>query len=90
MSDNSHENNHLINFARLIDSSVETSIVSLNENLINSKDRNIKINLTLLNEDSKIENLKMFCDYSSLINLNYKLKSACNQIEESIKQIANK
>jgi hypothetical protein len=80
----------IIKFPKLVDSSIETSIVSLNENMINSKDRNIQINLTLLQENHKIENLRMYCDYSTMMNLNYKLKSACNQIEESIKHFANK
>jgi hypothetical protein len=84
MSDN------LIKFPKLVDSSVETSIITVNENMTNSKDRNIKINLSLLNENNKIENLKMFIDLSNFTNLNYKLKSACNQIEDSIKNLANK
>lgn len=89
MSEYTNEYNQLITFPKLIDSSIETSVISLNENLINSKERNIKINLTILDENNKLENMKMFCDYSSMMNLNYKLKSACNQIEESIKNFAN-
>jgi len=90
MSDTNYDKSHIINLPKLVDSSIETSIVSLEENLTNSKERSIKINLTLLNENNKIENLRMYSDSSTLMNLNYKLRSACNQIEESIKYFSNK
>lgn len=82
----------LIEFPKLIDSSVTSGIITLNDELKNTKEKQTKITLNILDPDrnNKNEELNFFCDYSNLVNINYKLKSTCTQIEESIKHLANK
>jgi len=77
----------LIQFPKIVDSDVQAGIITLNENNENLKERLVKVNLktTEYSEfdgslDSK--NLNMIADYTTIVNLNYKLKSACHQIEE--------
>jgi hypothetical protein len=78
----------LIEFPKLIDSSVSTGIITLDEDYSFSKERQTKINLTILHpENNKCENLNFACDYSNLVNVAYKLKSTCNQIEQSINNL---
>ena len=85
----------LINFSRIVDSDVQTGIITLNENNENLKDRIVKVNLKIneFNANNGVletKSLNMISDYSTIVNLNYKMKSACHQIEESIKMIQNK
>ena len=76
----------IINFPKLVDSEINSNIVTLDNNLITVKERISKINLTLMNGNN-LEQISSHCDYSDLVNINYKLKSAIIQIEESIKHI---
>lgn len=85
----------LIHFPKIVDSEVQTGIITLNENGENLKERVFKVNLSLTEFNpndgvSETKNLNMVSDFSTMVNLNYKLKSACHQIEESIKIISNK
>lgn len=81
-------NNDYISFPVMIDSSVANGIITLNDDLINLKERHTQIEIILMNENNKKDKLDMLCDYNSLVNINYKMKSACNQIEEYIKHMA--
>jgi hypothetical protein len=76
----------IIKFAKLVDSDITSNITTLDNNLEISKDKLSKINLTVL-ENGRLNEISTYCDYPNLVNINYKLKSACNQIEESIKNI---
>lgn len=78
--------NGLISFPNLVDSSVSSSITTLNNDLINPKERNAMISLTLEDKVS-LEEITMMCDYPTLVNLNYKLKSMLQQIENSVRSI---
>lgn len=79
----------IIGFSKLVDSSVSSGIFTFNSNE-NPKEKNINITMDLLDESNKIEKLNFGCDYYTMVNLNYKLKSALNNIEDSIKNYANK
>lgn len=79
----------IINFPKLVDSSISSGIISFNSNN-NPREKNINIDLELLEENNKISKLNLGIDYFTLVNLNYKLKSALNNIDESIKNYANK
>jgi hypothetical protein len=74
-----------ITFPKLVDSSITTSIVTLENDFSVSKDRISRLNLII---DSKT--IACDLDYPNLVNLNYKMKSACNQIEEYIKNLTLK
>ena len=85
----------IIAFPKLIDSEIETGITTLNNNHINEKEKIIKLTLKINEWDynyDKFESkdLKFHCDFDTASNLNYKLKSSLNQIEEMIKYISNK
>jgi hypothetical protein len=75
-----------ITFSKLLDSAVSTNIVSLDNEFNVPKERVTRLELTFS------ENEKITCDidYANLVNLNYKLKSASNQIEEYIKTLSLK
>lgn len=79
----------IIQFPKLVDSSISSGIITFNSNE-NPKDKNINMNLELLEENNKISNLNFALDYFTLVNLNYKLKSALNNIDDSIKNYAKK
>ena len=82
------EKSEILEFPKLIDSSVSTGIITLDEDYSFSKERQTKINLTILHpENNKYENLNFACDYSNLVNVAYKLKSTCSQIEQSINNL---
>ncbi len=76
----------IIKFPKLVDSDVTSNITTLDDNLQTVKEKITKINLTIL-EKGRQSDISTYCDYPNLVNINYKLKSACNQIEESIKNI---
>lgn len=79
----------LINFPKLVDSSISSGIITFNS-IDNPKDKIINMNLEVLEENDKISKLNFGVDYFTLVNLNYKLKSALNNIDDSIKNYANK
>ena len=76
----------IIKFPRLVDSEINSNIITLDNDLKTIKERISKFNLTIM-KGNKLENISSFCDYPELVNIHYKLKSAVNQIEESIKHI---
>jgi hypothetical protein len=76
----------IINFPKLVDSEINSNIVTLDNNLKTVKERISKVNLTIM-KGNNLENISSLCDYPDLVNINYKLKSAISQIEESIKHI---
>ena len=80
----------LIRLPILIDSEISSSIITLNDDLISTKERIAKIELLIRNENNENEKFSLNCDYSNLSNIAYKLKSACIQIEDTVKAIANK
>ncbi len=94
---NTDNTNNIIQFPKLVDSSVSSSIITLDDGLNNPKQRVSKINLVVSagnnsNSNSNSNNLNnnsstYICDYPNMVNLSYKLRSTCKQIEESIKQI---
>jgi len=99
MTDGYQENtNGIIQIPKLVDSSVSSGIITLDNEFKNEKQRISKISLTLTEEVShytgspsdkkSFNNLNFICDYSNMVNISYKLKSTCNQIEESIKQLS--
>jgi hypothetical protein len=77
----------LISFPKIVDSSVTSSIITLNDEFQNPKQKSTEITLSLStnNNSQDLDSLRFFCDYPSLVNINYKLKSLCSQIDESIK-----
>jgi hypothetical protein len=78
----------ILEFPKLIDSCVSTGIITLDEDYSFSKERQTKINLTIFHpENNQYENLNFACDYSNLVNVAYKLKSTCNQIEQNINNL---
>ncbi len=79
----------ILSFPKLIDSSISSGIITFNSN-DNPKDKIINMKLELLEENNTISKLNYEVDYFSLVNLNYKLKSALNSIDDSIKNYANK
>ncbi len=81
------QDEEIIQLPKLVDSSVSSGIITLNNDFKNEKERTTKISLTLLNENRKFENYDFLCDYSNLTNISYKLRSTCNQIEESVKTL---
>jgi hypothetical protein len=89
------ESNRTIQFPRLTDSEIETGVITLNNNFQNEKEKTIKVTLhinennaeTGLNEQRQ---MKFYCEPSTAANLNYKIKSSLNQIEEVIKYISQK
>jgi hypothetical protein len=85
----SSENDGILQFPRLVDSEVSTCIETNNDEFINTKERIAKISFLIENEErNKVENTTVLCDFPILMNINYKLKSACSQIEESIKNLS--
>lgn len=101
----SHNNKDLIKYNKLVDSEIETSIVTLDgSNTNNPREKTSIITLTFENHNaaltnsidkSKINNenimysSKVKVDESVVYNLNYKLKSAVNQINEFVSQMNN-
>lgn len=85
-------NNRTIQFPRLMDSEIETGIFTLNNNFQNEKEKVLKVALYINDPLSKegLEELRFYCDPSTASNLNYKIKSSLNQIEEVIKYISQK
>jgi len=79
----------IINFPKLVDSSISSGIITFDSNE-NPREKIINMDLELLEENNKISKLNFGVDYFTLANLNYKLKSALNNIDESIKNYANK
>jgi hypothetical protein len=79
----------IINFPKLVDSTVSSGIITFNS-LENPKQKYVNLTFDFLEPNNKISKLNVGCDYYSVVNLNYKLKSALNNIEESIKNYANK
>lgn len=79
----------IIKFPKLVDSSINSGVITYNINDMN-KEKFININMDLLDEHNRINKLNFGCEYFTMVNLNYKLKSALNTIEESIKNMANK
>lgn len=84
------DSNEIIHFPYLVDSQVKSGIITLNQDFQNTKERLTEISLQLEGTDQQRRDLKFFCDYPNLVNLNYKMKSACNQITEAIKTMENK
>jgi hypothetical protein len=79
----------IIEFPKLIDSTVSSGIITLNEDSVSTKERQTKITLSILHPGNlKKENLCFSCDYSNLVNIAYKLKSTCSQIEQSIQHLS--
>lgn len=77
------DNNNIINLPKLVDSQVTSGIITLNENRENLKERQSTINLVLENDI-----LNFYVDYSDLVNISYKMKSALNSIDLSINNLA--
>jgi len=79
----------IINFHRLVDTSISSGIITY-DSIENPREKNIIIKMDIMEDNNKISKLNFGCDYFTLVNLNYKLKSALNNIDESIKNYANK
>lgn len=77
--------NTLISFPKLIDSSISTGIITLNDDIKNPKKRIANCSLSLNETNGKNSNINFLIDYSTLVNMNYQLKSMTNQIEDTIK-----
>ena len=89
------EINRTILFPKLVDSEMETGIITVNHNQIYEKEKIIKISLDIReldynNNKKETKKLKFYCDPATASNLNYKIKSSLNQIEEVIKYISKK
>ena len=89
------QTSRIIQFPKLVDSAVETGITTLNNDLVNERQKVMKITLEVNEWDyqyNKEENkiFKFYCEQETVSNLNYKIKSALNQIEEVIKYISEK
>jgi hypothetical protein len=89
------ETSRTIQFPRLVDSSVETGISTLNSDMVNNKQKVIKISMEVTEWDynkntGENKHMKFYCEPEVASNLNYKIKSALNQIEEVIKYISQK
>jgi len=82
------DNCEIIKFQKLVDSTVNSGIITLNEDYKNLKEKRIKIMLNLQNENGEIEDVNFLCNYSNLVNINYKLKSLLNQVYQSINNLS--
>jgi len=79
----------LISIPKLVDNNISSGIITFNS-IDNPKDKVINFNLELLEENNQITKLNFGCEYFTLVNINYKMKSALNNIDEVIKNYANK
>ena len=77
--------NEILNFPKLVDSSVRGGIITNNQDMENNKEKITECSLNLNNINGDTEHFNFFIDYETLYNLSYQMKSMINQIDESIK-----
>lgn len=77
--------NEILNFPKLVDSSVRGGIITNNQDMENTKEKITECSLNLNNINGDTEHFNFFIDYETLYNLSYQMKSMINQIDESIK-----
>ena len=77
--------NEILNFSKLVDSSVRGGIITNNQDMENTKEKITECSLNLNNINGDTEHFNFFIDYETLYNLSYQMKSMINQIDESIK-----
>ena len=72
-------------FPKLIDSTIESGIVTYNTDLKNPKERLANCSLELNETNGDKSHINFLIDYPTLFNLSYQMKSMVNQIDETIK-----
>ena len=72
-------------FPKLIDSSIEGGVVTLDNDFKNPKKRIANCSLELNELDGKKSHINFVVDFQTLYNLSYQMKSMVNQIDETIK-----
>ena len=77
--------NEILDFPKLIDSSIRGGIITNNQDMQNTKEKITECSLNLNNINGEMEHFNFFIDYETLYNISYKMKSMINQIDESIK-----
>jgi len=78
----------ILNNPKLVDSSISCGIITFNSNE-NPRHKIMNITMHILDNKNKITQINTDCDYYTAININYKLKSALNNIEDTIKNYNN-
>ena len=78
----------ILNLPKLVDSSVSCGMITFNSNE-NPKEKIMNITMDTLDNKNKFTKINTDCDYYTAVNLSYKLKSALNNIEDSIKNYSN-
>ena len=77
--------NEILDFPKLIDSSIRGGIITNNQDMTNIKEKITECSLNLNNINGEMEHFNFFIDYETLFNLNYEMKSFINQVNETIK-----
>ena len=77
--------NEILDFPKLIDSSIRGGIITNNQDMQNTKEKITEWSLNLNNINGEMEHFNFFIDYETLYNMSYQMKSMVNQIDESIK-----
>lgn len=75
----------VLNFTKLIDSNIETGIITNDIDLRNPRERFANCSLEFNELNGDISHTNFLIDYDTLFNLNYQLKSMLNQIDQTIK-----
>ena len=74
----------ILEFPKLIDSSIEAGVITYNSELKNPKERIATCSLELNGVDGDKSKVNFLIEYTNLYNLSYQMKSMINQINESI------
>lgn len=72
------------NFTKLIDSNIETGIITHDLDLRNPRERFAHCSLQFNELNGDITHSNFLIDYDTLFNLNYQLKSMLNQIDQTV------
>ena len=78
----------ILNLPKLVDSSVSCGLITFNSNE-NPREKIMNISMDTLDSKNKLTKINADCDYYTAVNISYKLKSAMNNIEDSIKNYSN-
>lgn len=78
-------NNEIINYKKLLDFNISTSITTFNDFKDNTKEKSGEIEILVGDNNDNDYFIKALIDESSIYNINYKLKCAINQINDVIK-----
>ena len=74
----------VINFPKLVDSNIETGVITYDIEHNNPKERFVTCSLELNELNGDITHTNFVVDFDTLFNFNYQLKSMVNQIDQTI------